>query len=90
MEDGMLLALLYQDDRQLSAAAPACDQQALGNRYWIEVYPEKVTLRGSETAYVNIHDPWLVERLLAMDFRDGVEAAEAVDEYLGLAKTALR
>lgn len=81
----MLLALLYQDDGTLTAAAPACDQQPLGDRYWREVYPESVRLRGSETAYVNIDDAWLVDRLLRRDFRDGAEAADAVDAYLGLA-----
>jgi hypothetical protein len=81
----MLLALLYQDDGELVAAAPACDQQPLGDRYWREGYPEVLTLRGSETAYVKIDDPELVDRLLRMDFHDGVEAARAVDIYLGLA-----
>ena len=79
----MLLALLYQDDGRLAAAAPACDQQPFGDRYWREIHPEVVTLRGSETAYANIDDPTLVDRLLRMDFRDGAEAAEAVDDYLG-------
>jgi hypothetical protein len=80
----MLLALLYEHDGQLTAAAPACDQQPLGNRYWEEVYPEKVNTLDSEIAYVAIDDRSLVERLLTMDFRDGAEAAEAVDAYLGL------
>jgi hypothetical protein len=82
----MLLALLYQGEGRVSAAAPACDQQPLGNRFWREVYPEPVALRGSETAYVDIDDPVLVERLLRMDFRDGSAAAEAVDAYLELAR----
>lgn len=80
----MLLALLYRSEGDLSAAAPACDQQPLGKRYWTEVYPEAVTLCGSETAYVDIDDPEFVDRLLRMHFRDGMEAAEAVDEYLAL------
>ncbi len=80
----MLLALLYQADGQLAAAAPACDQQPLGNRYWGEACPEAVNLRDSETAYVEIADGLLVRRLLEMDFWDGFEAAAAVDAYLGL------
>jgi hypothetical protein len=84
----MMLALLYDRDGQLSAAAPACDQQSLGDRYWNEVYPEPVTTRGGETAYINIDNPELVERLLKMDFRDETEAAEAVDAYLGLSTAA--
>jgi hypothetical protein len=81
----MLLALLYEHDGKLSAAAPACDQQPFGDRYWREVYPQTVRLQESETAYVNIDDPSLAGRLLRMDFQDGVEAAQAVDNYLGLA-----
>jgi hypothetical protein len=81
----MLLALLYEDDGKLSAAAPACDQQPLGDRYWREVYPQTVRVQESETAYVDIDDPILVDRLLRMDFQDEVEAGEAVDNYLGLA-----
>jgi hypothetical protein len=85
----MLLALLYQADGQLAAAAPACDQQPLGNRYWLEVCPEPVNLRDSETAYVDIADPDLVHDLLRRNFRDGAEAAAVVDRYLGLAQTSL-
>jgi hypothetical protein len=85
----MLLALLYQADGQLAAAAPACDQQPLGNRYWLEVCPEPVHLRDSETAYVEIADADLVHDLLRMNFRDGAEAAAVVDNYLGLARPEL-
>jgi hypothetical protein len=81
----MLLALLYDDSGRLAAAAPACDQQPLGDRYWREVCAERVSLRGSETAYVNIDDPWLVDRLLRMDFAYDTSPTDAVDEYLGLA-----
>jgi hypothetical protein len=81
----MLLALLYEHDGKLSAAAPACDQQPFGDWYWREVYPQTVRLQESETAYVNIDDPSFVDRLLRTDFQDGVAAAEAVDSYLGLA-----
>lgn len=80
----MLLALLYQGDGNLVAAAPACDQQPLGDRYWSEVYPEQVEVRGSETAYVAVDDPVLLDRLLRMAFRDGITAAKAVDQYLAL------
>jgi hypothetical protein len=61
--------------------------QPLGERYWWEIYPESVRLEGSETAYLAIGDPWLVTRLLRMDFQDGFEAARTVDEVLGLAAT---
>jgi hypothetical protein len=85
----MLLALLYDQDGKLSAVAPACDQQPFGDRYWLEVCPQTVRARVSETAYVDIDDRSLVARLLRMDFKDGVEAAEAVDNYLGLAIAGL-
>jgi hypothetical protein len=78
----MWLALLYDRNGRLSAAAPACDQHALGNRYWNEVYPEPVNTRGSETRYANIDDPVLLERLLKMAFRDDIESSEAVEPYL--------
>jgi hypothetical protein len=84
----MLLALLYDHEDKLSAAAPACDQQPLGDRFWREVCPVTVGLLGSDTAYVDIDDTSLVDRLLRMEFQDGVEAAKAVDNYLGLATVA--
>jgi hypothetical protein len=84
----MLLALLYEQDGRLVAAAPACDVQPLGDRYWNEIYPGAVRLEGSETAYVTIADPWLVTWLLRMDFRDGFDATSAVDELLGLGDRA--
>ncbi len=81
----MLLAILYDASGRITAAAPACDQQPFGDRYWRDIYPERVSLRGSETAYLNIEDPQLLDRLLRMDFSDNIEATEVVDEYLGLA-----
>lgn len=80
----MLLALLYKADGDLIAAAPACDQQPYGLRFWREIYPAKLDVRQSETAYVEISDAQLADRLLEMDFEDGRQAAEAVDRYLGL------
>jgi hypothetical protein len=78
----MLLALLYHEDGQIAAAAPACDQQPFGDRYWTEIYPEKVNLRNSETAYLEIDHAELVDWLLNRYFRDGAAAAKAVDAYL--------
>jgi hypothetical protein len=80
----MLMALLYRDDGRLLAAAPACDQQPFGDGYWEEVCSEYPSAGTGETAYVEISDPDLVNRLLGMDFSDDLEAAEAVDAYLGL------
>ena len=88
----MLLALLYTDDDYLAAAAPACDQQPLGHRYW-SIDGRAIDGARGETAYVQIDDPQLCRRLLAWTsedggdegFADGREAAYAVDVYLGLA-----
>ena len=79
----MWLALLYTEEGFLSAAAPACDQQPYGNRYWSQVHPDPLRQGpNAETAYVNIDDEALVKRLLSMDFADGHAAARAVDEQL--------
>lgn len=81
----MLMALLYQDQDQLIAAALACDYYALGNRYWQEVSNQGISYQPDmEIAVVQIEDQELAERLLAMDFTDANEAAHAVDAYLGL------
>jgi hypothetical protein len=79
----VLLALLYTDDGFLAAAAPACDQQPTGNRFWAHLEPDVLREGQSiETAYVDIDDEALVQRLLTMDFPNGHAAARAVDEHL--------
>jgi hypothetical protein len=79
----MWLALLYTEEGFLAAAAPACDQQPYGSRYWSQVHPDPVRqVPNAETAYVDIEDEALVERLLSMDFADGHAAARAVDDQL--------
>ena len=81
----MLLALLYADDGVLAAAAPACDQQPYGDRFWTELHGVPVRFGPyHQTAYLRIDDDRLVERLLTMRFTDGQEAARAVDGRLGL------
>lgn len=85
----MLMALLYATDDSLVAAARACDQQPLGPRYWTEVHSLAAeTPREGETAYVDIEDRALVERLLRMDFADGRDAARAVDDWLFARQTS--
>ena len=79
----MFLALAYTDDGTLAAAAPACDQQPYGPRYWRELHPQPVPHGLSvETAYADVADPEMLRRLLEMDFRDGAEAAAAIDRHL--------
>jgi hypothetical protein len=82
----MLLALLYSGDGELTAAAPACDQQPYGDRYWDEVHPSATVTAEAETAYVDIQNEELARRLLQGEFEDEHAAAEAVDAYLGLTK----
>ena len=79
----MLLAILYTDDGFLAAAAPACDQQPEGDRFWNQFASDLIREgQSSETAHLHIADEALVERLLTMDFADGHAAAHAVDNYL--------
>jgi hypothetical protein len=82
----MLLALLYAREGELTAAAPACDQQPYGDRYWKEIHPTAEVTDHAETAYVEINDADLALKLLRNEFEDERDAAEAVDAYLGLAK----
>jgi hypothetical protein len=86
----MLLALLYSPDGAILAVAPACDQEPFGERYWREMHFERVNLRDSETAYQEIDDSFLVERLLQLDFRNGHEAAEMVEAHLNGKATVSR
>jgi len=77
------LALLFEDQDNLSAAAHACDQQPHGDRYWAELHPHDIRFRsGMETAHACVEDKELVDRLLRMEFSDGFEAAETLDNYL--------
>ena len=62
----MYLALLFDEGDQLLAAAPACDQQPLGNRYWREVYPQSISGAWGETAIIDIGDRSLSELLLSL------------------------
>ena len=81
----MLMAILYRNDETIVASALACDQQPFGNRYWLEmcdcdIHPDDIM----ETVYTDIVDPILIDRLLHNDFRNGAEAAKAVEDYLNL------
>ena len=61
----MLMALLYGDDDQIAAAAPACDQIPHGDRYWQEIYQGELE-QGTvyQTAYVTVANSSLREKLL--------------------------
>ena len=82
----MLLALLYCDDDRIAAAAMACDQVPLGDRYWNEIFPGEIQ-RGDmfETAYVTVANADLRERLLKIGIDvqyDGRELAQELIESL--------
>lgn len=81
----MILSLLYAGDA-IIAVAPACDQQVYGWRFWTEIYDPPIDTnlvigRDTHTVHVEIADDLLVKRLLCGDLT-GVEAADAVEQYL--------
>lgn len=78
----MLLAVLYSADEAVLAVAMACDQQVLGDHFWFDVQAIDVP-PNFETAYVQIEDTSLAERLLDVEsqFVDGHAAAVAIEQY---------
>lgn len=82
----MLLALLYCEENQIAAAAPACDQMIHGDSYWKEIFGGHLE-HGSlfETAYVYINNVDLRRRLLMIGFDQevcGRVLAEELEETL--------
>lgn len=85
----MLLAVLYSAEDTILAVAMACDQQAVGDPYWLDV--QGVQLPGGiETAYIDLDDADLADRLLDLEneFVDGQHAAIAVEQYLNNVRSA--
>ena len=82
----MLLALLYIEPNRIGAAAMACDQMSLGNRYWQEVFPGDIPPGSTfETAYVTINNHQLCFKLLNLgvdDQYDGCELAREVEAHI--------
>ena len=73
----MLFALLYDSNDLISAAAMACDQQPLGNRYWYECHLAELDSSESyQTAYMSIVDPFLQMQLLMLGIDQEVDRAE--------------
>ncbi len=62
----MIVALLFDENDRLIAAAPACDWQPLGDRYWREVYPQPLTTAGTETAAIEIKPGEMLDCLLSL------------------------
>lgn len=70
----MLMALLYNQEDTIIAAAPACDQIPMGERYWNDVHPFQ--LSGSElfeTAYMNVVHPALRRQLMSLGLDDSID-----------------
>ena len=77
----MLFALLYNHQDQILAAAPACDYLAMGNQYWIECH--RVSVSEADifaTAYREIRDPYLQERLLELGVNESVLSSAVTKE----------
>jgi hypothetical protein len=82
----MLMALLYREENEIAAAAPACDQIPYGDAYWTEIFGGEI---GDgpffETAYITINDPQLRRQLLLLGIDDqvcGRELAQQIEAKL--------
>ena len=72
----MLMALLYGNDDQILAAAPACDQAPYGAEYWIDCHEANFNAADIfETAYVSIERKDLIESLLMLGIDQSIDAA---------------
>ena len=59
----MLFALLYNQQDEIVAAALACDQLVMGESYWRECHPAGIEPEEFQTAYINVIDPAIQQRL---------------------------
>jgi hypothetical protein len=79
----MLMALLYCDEDRIAAAAPACDQIPLGNRYWTEIYLGQIELGSMfETAYVTVANPKMRKKLLALGIENEIDGRQLAEELI--------
>ena len=71
----MLMALLYSQFGRIIAAAPACDQVPLGDKYWLDCHEADLTSEDFfETAYVFVADPSLQTSLLRLGIEDSIDS----------------
>ena len=79
----MLLAILYGPKEEIVAAAMACDQQPLGDRFWTDVLAVDLP-DDYQTGYAKVDDVELANHLLELHLTldDGHEAAAAIDQSL--------
>ena len=77
----MLMALLYCEEDQIAAAAPACDQLPYGDEYWTEIFAGVVE-QGSifETAYITVNNADIRRRLLLLGFEEEIDGRELATE----------
>ena len=71
----MYLSLLFDQQDQLIAAAPGCDQQPLGDKYWHAIYPQPLPTELGETAVIDIQSKELVDMLLGLAYEPATLAA---------------
>lgn len=64
----MYLSLLFDQQDQLIAAAPGCDQQPIGVQYWRSIYPQPLPAVLGETAVLDIQSKELTELLLGLAY----------------------
>ena len=77
----MLFALLYNHHDQVLAAAPACDQLAIGDQFWLECHGADVCQADIfATAYREIRDPSLQQRLLELGVNETILSASVTRE----------
>jgi len=80
----MLMALLYSKQEQIIAAAPACDQVAMGDLYWIEIHAAEISpAEVFETAYVSVENSALRNKLLML----GIDESLSSNELTGLVES---
>ena len=77
----MLMALLYGEDDQIAAAAPACDQIPLGDRYWSDIHAGELKSGNVyQTAYVTVANASLREKLLLIGIDELFDAGKLTAE----------
>ncbi len=77
----MLMALLYNEDGSVAAAAPACDQVPYGEVYWTDIFAGDLPSGPLfETAYISVNNANLRRRLLLLGFDDEICGIDLANE----------
>lgn len=79
----MLMALLYNENGSVAAAAPACDQAPYGDMYWTDIFAGEIPVGPPfETAYITVSNADVRRRLLLLGFDEdvcGFDLAETIE-----------